>query len=70
MTACYVAAYAKYVVVEGDDKFQARELGAAALRPLIAELSQRLGRDEPVVVRDVRLVTGDEIQMCGWPHER
>jgi len=45
------------------------QLALARGRPLFAELGQRLNRDVPVVLRDVRLATDDEIQMCRWQCE-
>jgi len=70
MTAAYyVATLARYVVVEAEDEAEARELGAAALHELYADLRTKLGRDVPIEIRTLRPATWDEIEMVRT-HER
>jgi len=68
MTTYYVATLARYVLVDADDKRQARELGRAALHDLYADLRERLGREVPIEIRTVRKATGDEIELWTWHH--
>ena len=68
-TAYYVATLARYVVVEADNEAQARELGAAALHELYADVRAKLGREVPIEIRLVRPATTDEIEMLRF-HER
>jgi hypothetical protein len=68
MTTFYVATLARYVLVEAANETEARQLGAAALHELYADLRAKLGRDVPIEIRTVRLATSDEIDLCRWHH--
>jgi hypothetical protein len=66
MTMFYVAALARYVLVEAADESAARVAGQAALHELYADLREHLGRDFPLDIRTIRPATSDEIEFDCW----
>jgi uncharacterized protein YbjQ (UPF0145 family) len=66
MTTFYVATLARYVLVDANNEFDARERGHAALRDLYAEDG---GADAVINIRMVRPATDDEIELCRWHAE-
>ena len=69
MGTYYVATLARYVLVEGENEGQARELGRVGLEKLHAEVGCRLGKDIPVEILVVRPATTDEIEFRRWGEE-
>ena len=66
MTTYYVATLARYVLVDADSEFDARERGNAALHDLYAD-DGRAGA--AIHIRTVRPATDDEIELSRWHHE-
>ena len=69
MTTYFVATLARYVLVDADNEFTARERGQAALYDLYADLRERLGREVSINILTVRPATQDEIELWRWHHE-
>lgn len=69
MTTYYVATLARYVLVEAENKTQARERGQVALQELYADLRDRMGREVPIDIHTVRPASTDEIDMTKWHNE-
>jgi hypothetical protein len=64
----YVAALARYVLIEAENEEQARERGKPAIEELYAELRLRHPNMQ-VDIRTVRPATTDEIEFCRWNEE-
>ncbi len=69
MTTYLVATVARYVLVNAANETQARELGAAGLHELYADVRERLGRDVSITIHTVREATQREIESWNWHHE-
>src|SRR5688572_32875991 len=65
MTTYYVATLARYVLVEAEHEWEARERGYAALYELYDDVRRRFG-NMPVEIRTVRPATDDEIEHMRW----
>jgi uncharacterized protein DUF4314 len=65
----YVATLARYVLVEAETEWEARERGYAALYDQYADIRRRFGSGMPVEIRTIRPATEDEIEHMRWHQE-
>jgi len=69
MTTYYVATLARYVLVEAENEWEARERGYAALYDQYEDIRRRFGSGMPVEIRTIRPATEDEIEHMRWHQE-
>ena len=69
MTTYYVATLARYVLVEAENEWEARERGYAALYEQYEDIRRRFGSGMPVEIRTIRPATVDEIEHMRWHQE-
>jgi uncharacterized protein DUF4314 len=65
----YVATLARYVLVEAENEWEARERGYAALYQQYEDVRRRFGCGMPVEIRTIRPATEDEIEHMRWHEE-
>ncbi|HUE72281.1 MAG TPA: hypothetical protein VMP01_15460 [Pirellulaceae bacterium] len=65
----YVATLARYVLVEAEHEWEARERGYAALHELYDDIRQRFGCGMRVEIRTIRPATEEEIEHMRWHQE-
>ena len=66
MTTYYVATLARYVLVEAENEWEARERGYAALYELYDDVRRRFGCGMRVEIRTIRPATEEEIEHMRW----
>ena len=69
MTTYYVATLARYVLVEAENEWEARERGYAALYQQYEDIRRRFGTGMPVEIRTIRPATDEEIEHMRWHQE-
>ena len=65
----YVATLARYVLVEAENEWEARERGYAALYQQYEDIRRRFGCGMRVEIRTIRPATEDEIEHMRWHQE-
>ena len=66
MITYYIATLARYVLVEAEYEWEARERGYAALYEQYEDIRRRFGSGMPVEIRTVRPATEEEIEHMRW----